>query len=42
MTITGILITALCSTITTLIVNHCAEKIKESSYYKKKKRRSIY
>lgn len=37
MTITEMLITALCSTITTLIVNHCAERIKESSYYKRKK-----
>lgn len=37
MTIAEILITALCSTITTLIVNHCAERIKESSYYKRKK-----
>lgn len=37
MTITEILITALCSTITTLIVNHCTERIKESSYYKRKK-----
>ena len=37
MTITEILITAVCSTITTLIVNHCAEGIKENSYYKRKK-----